>query len=787
MVKKIVIISISSLVAIALSLLIYFFRVPITSFFTGSKYITAEDGQALYDKGLAEGKKNEQELKDKVDYYLSLMNNFPKLEKELASKNTEIENLNNVIDNKTNEINQLNVELNNCRNEILLLENNAVLNSEKIAQLQSEAIALRSVITQKEQELLNVKTQKTELLATIKYYENFISQLESDTQAVASFEYNGSIISIQILNKGSFASIVPPSDTEYVKFNYWTVDGVEVDLSTYPVNSSTKFVANLTKYCDVKFIVDDVVVSNNIVKVGDSFDIPNNPVKENFNFLGWSINGVDVVDLANFELTSSVEFVALFREYSWNVNFVNNDSVISTQVVSNNEFAIPVYVSDTKFAKFKGWSLDNENIVDVSTYAIVSDCVFYAIFDYYYEVNFYDKNDELISSQLVLSGEFAESIILDNSDDPYKVFIGWQMTNGNYFDLSNPITQHLDLYAVFETSSGMYYESEDGSIAYMSWSELQTNGYIKLTSDFYNDDYIGFRTLAPFDSLVGKFVIDDSITTMSSYSFEYVSGVTELVLPNSILLIGDAGFLGDNFDNLKSLVIPDNFPGCDPVNYNTLHISCLSLEKIWIPSNASFKLLKAISGVKHMKIFTDAPNRKSNWNEDFNETYIDRKPFYFDVVYGATIEDYYNYSYKGYELLDSEIEVSFNANTWIDLSPYVTVDDIENDLDFIEINIKSLNTSHSGSYKPNGSTYVEYIVDCSISNLTVGGSDVFIDVNFSSSYETFVIEDGVKFYLIIEGGKIYLMCKRIDLGQGEDIFSKILRTTFVIDSILFYD
>ena len=161
MVKKIVIISISSLVAIALSLLIYFFRVPITSFFTGSKYITAEDGQALYDKGLAEGKKNEQELKDKVDYYLSLMNNFPRLEKELASKNTEIENLNNVIDNKTNEINQLNVELDNCRNEILLLENNAVLNSEKIAQLQSEAIALRSVITQKEQELLNVKTQKT--------------------------------------------------------------------------------------------------------------------------------------------------------------------------------------------------------------------------------------------------------------------------------------------------------------------------------------------------------------------------------------------------------------------------------------------------------------------------------------------------------------------------------------------------------------------------------------------------------------------------------------------------
>jgi len=229
----------------------------------------------------------------------TLTNNNKDYRVQISNLNTQVENLQTLVNqlNATNDSNTATISILN--NQIKLLNN----------QIES----MQSVMTDNDRTIINLNNRITELEKSIEYYESYISDLETESQVVATFEFDGSIYNIQVLNKGGYASVVNPTSTEYVIFNGWMVDDVIIDLSTYQINDNTKFVANATYKYSVKFEVDGLVVNSQIIEKDKFVTIPEEPTKEGYSFVGWSVDGSTIIDLTQYSIINDVKFIAVFK------------------------------------------------------------------------------------------------------------------------------------------------------------------------------------------------------------------------------------------------------------------------------------------------------------------------------------------------------------------------------------------------------------------------------------------------------------------------------------------
>ncbi len=503
--KSIFISAISVLAIAFLGVLLYSFWPAITGTINGNKYYYASDLQESYDRGYDDGCKSETELTAKVDYYQSLVDEYyievqtlnnelsllmgensdyektileltnlkienetaindlvsiknenelfiQTLENEITNLEIELVNLKKSETNKTNEINTLQNQINNLQTLVDSLQKTNTLNLSTIDNLNNQVINLNSQIS-----ALNLKLQQNnssvsdlnnkiaDLEKTVAYYEEYIAGLENATQVVATFEFDGSVYNIQILNKGDIVSVTTPSSTDFVQFNYWMVNEQQVDLATYPVNENTKFVANVTYKNYYEFLVDGEMYDNGYTLSGSTLNLISVPVKDGFEFVGWSIDGVNVVDLNDYVITKNTTFNALFVQLH-TVEFIVDGQVVSTQSVRNGEFAKNIEVENTDYITFNYWTVNGSRI-DLSSYAISASTTFVADLTYSYDVIF--KVDEDVYSTFVIKeGSF---ITLPNNPEKDKYFfMGWSIDGVTVIDLTNyEVTQNVVFLSVF--------------------------------------------------------------------------------------------------------------------------------------------------------------------------------------------------------------------------------------------------------------------------------------------------------------------------------------------------
>lgn len=269
--------------------------------------------------------------------------------KEIARLTEQISNL-QALTNQLQQTNQLNVETINGLNKQIKSLNTQI--SEMSYQINNSSSVLSS---------LNAKIK--ELEKSVAYYEEYIANLENGEQVVATFEFNGSVYNIQIVNKNDIVSVTTPTSTEYVVFNYWTVNGEQVDLSSYRVTENTKFVANVTLKYDVKFMLNNEEYDKQIIVENDYATPPEAPIKDGYEFEGWTLNGIDIIDISSHKITQDTSFVAKFIQLH-TVTFMVEDEVVSTQSVRNGEFATNVEVENTDYKVFNGWKVNN-TLIDV--------------------------------------------------------------------------------------------------------------------------------------------------------------------------------------------------------------------------------------------------------------------------------------------------------------------------------------------------------------------------------------------------------------------------------------
>lgn len=409
-------------------------------------------------------------LQTQVDNLTSIKNDneasIESLNSQISILQNQIESLTNSGENKDEQISQLNKQVANLQSLVNQLQETNQMNVNTISNLNvqisnlNRQISEMTELSQNANSQINILNNKiNELQKSIKYYEEYIASLESGEQVVATFEFDGSVYNIQIVNKNSILSVTPPTSTEYKIFNGWTVNGESVDLSTYTITTNTKFVADVTYKYDVKFMVDSNEYNSQIIVKNGFATLPEEPTKAGYEFSGWSLNGIDIIDnISTTPITQNITYIAVFTKLH-TVTFMNGDNIYETQYVKNGNFATNVIIENEGNKIFKGWKV-NDILVDISTYQILSDTIFVADFAIAKTVEFYLTYSSFSPEQNVLyeTKYVEENNFVELPTPPEKegyVFKGWcdatVLFGETIIDLSNyPITADMKLRPAWE-------------------------------------------------------------------------------------------------------------------------------------------------------------------------------------------------------------------------------------------------------------------------------------------------------------------------------------------------
>ncbi len=579
-VSKVLVSIIGVLVIGFVGILLYIYWPAITGTVNGNKYYTAEEIQEAYDEGYNDGNASEKETSEQLDYYKSLVDDYytevdtlngeinilnvdiankqeqiERLETQKSELIAQVENLTQIKNNNETTISGLNTQIDTLQKQIADLSTSDDDKSKEIARLTEQVNNLQSLSNQLQKtNELNVETINSlnnqikslntqisemtylmnnssaivsslnakiaELENSVAYYEQYIASLESGEQVVATFEFNGSVYNIQIVNKSDIVTVTPPTSTEYVIFNFWTVNGEQVDLSTFKITTNTKFVADVTLKFDAKFMVDNTEYDSQIVVENGYATLPANPVKEGYEFDGWIISGNEIVDVNSYKITQNTTFTAKFTQIH-TVTYMYENDIIGTEQVRNGNIVVGIEVENTPYKEFNGWTF-NDTLIDISTYKITSSIVLKADIIYKYDVTFM-VDDETFETMIVAQNNYA-SLSSTPTKRGYE-FVGWSLNNVDIVNVySIKITENTTFYAMFNRIYAFeaveykdlvqltgQYVWNDGEYVYYSYQDEQ---YVldKDTNTWSKKEWKGLESFA------GSFIWTDGTNVYYSYN-----------------------------------------------------------------------------------------------------------------------------------------------------------------------------------------------------------------------------------------------------------------------------
>lgn len=450
---------------------------------------------------------NEKSIEENNSKIATLQEKIKVLENNGEHKTQEIDTLQSQINALTTQNN--NLQANNVTN----LENLTIANN-RIASLENDISTLTIQMQENATKVVELQEEKTALQNSIAYYEQFIALLETEHQAVAIFEVENTLYNAQIVVKGNNVSVESPADTETMAFVGWQVNNELVDLTTYSITTNTKFVAKFDYSYNVNFVVDNDIYSTvKVVKNGYA-SVENSPTKTGYEFDGWTINGVDTVDLSTCAITEDTTFVARFTKLHL-VTFINGDNVVSSQNVYNG--CLASYPPETPIKsgyQFVGWSIDGSSVIEELS-PVYGDTTFIALFTKSYGLFDADTGDMTMS---------------------------WDtLKSENYITVNNGVLKGGNN---VKQISGVLIISDEVSSIYMLAFEKCTNIVSVEFPDTLTE--IGNRAFSGCTKLT-HVVIPSSVTTLKQAVFENCTGLKSLYIPSSVNLIDCSTTGGDTY------------------------------------------------------------------------------------------------------------------------------------------------------------------------------------------------------------------------------------------------
>ena len=204
----------------------------------------------------------------------------------------------------------------------------------------------------------------------------------------------------------------------------------------------------------VKFVDEDGnVISTQEVTEGGTAELPANPQKENYRFIGWSSGNTNI----RYDLT----IVARYEKESFVVNWVDWDrQKIQTETYEyGDQLVIPVSPNVTGY-EMTGWFDAAGNPVTSETEVTGNMTLTSRYVRKKYTVNFYDADAEVLSTEEVEYGQAANAPEAPTKDG--MSFMGWN--NADYLNVTSDMAVY-PMFAYLETAKTPVADVESGKLS----------------------------------------------------------------------------------------------------------------------------------------------------------------------------------------------------------------------------------------------------------------------------------------------------------------------------------
>lgn len=434
---------------------------------SGTGLYTQDDIQTAYEDGYGTALDNKQEYEDLIAEYCDKLSDYEIIKKELAVSKDNINELN-----------------------------------EKVYGLQKYVAECEALIDKMKAENYQLKNQITHLeninanlMQSVNAYIQLISSMSIiEERFVVTFMFDDTVYSILLVPDGDKVQIENPKSTEYTIFLGWSLslDGELVDLNEIEITADTVIYAKIIRKYDVNFILDYEVYEHHIVEKGDTITAKTPASTNKRVFKGWSLDGVNVINVTNYKITEHRTFFAVV-ETRHEVKFVYTKhnpylmtSTLSTQYIGKSDrISVPTPPAFAGYT-FNGWLVNGTTRVsDPAAYDLKGDTVFTA--DYRAQTVSVSKtysfgSNSMFSSYNILSylsnnghGYVQNMQMLKNFNIVVRVYAG--RVKGAGFTLSP------NNYSVYRYNCDHIDSTLAKGDLYFSIG-LQANGYLQLQLTF---------------------------------------------------------------------------------------------------------------------------------------------------------------------------------------------------------------------------------------------------------------------------------------------------------------
>lgn len=305
-----------------------------------------------------------------------------------------------------------------------------------------------------------------EINSDVKYAAKF-----NQIKYTVSFEVDGSVVkSVEVNAGGKVAASDVPVDPvkDGFEFNGWYSGNTKFDANAV-VNASVKYTAKFTEVkkevYTVTFEIDGEVAKEVEVEEGKTInpaDIPTDPTKKAFEFVGW-FNGEDEFD-EEAPVSASVTYAAKFERTHYIVTFDDEEVLVAVgETLSLADIENPQQAD----AFFAGWVCDG--VVATEGMEVTSDMAFVAKFVTEASFNGFWATTEgewiEINDGTVVSGEFGVNGV-DFTFDVATGKLSYSDTSTLYYDRTNFSFNGDDLVCVHEYWDTSYEEDAVDTITY---------------------------------------------------------------------------------------------------------------------------------------------------------------------------------------------------------------------------------------------------------------------------------------------------------------------------------
>lgn len=368
---------------------------------------------------------------------------------------------------KKEEIDNLTAQITSLNSIVTQLQNTNNLNLSTIESLNEQITTLNNNInsmlaqgTQNQNTINALNGRISDLEKSVAYYQQLVAAMQNGDKAVATFMYNDAVYNVQVVDKMTTVTVPDPNSTPYLLFNGWSVDGeTPINLATYTINENTTFTALITYRYDVRFLYESTEYGSQIIEKGNyaNIDAPANTAYKEF--MGWSLDGNIIINIADYPITQNTTFYAVI-DYKADITFKVDNVTHDSQIVAIGKFAaLPAEPTKDGYV-FKGWSV-NGSIVNVPTYPVQGNTTFTAVFTQKHTVRF-ELDGATHTTQQVENGTCASFASV--TDTPYIAFKGWSLDGVNLIDVNNyTITQDTVFIAVIVKSYDVTF-NVDGNV-----------------------------------------------------------------------------------------------------------------------------------------------------------------------------------------------------------------------------------------------------------------------------------------------------------------------------------